>query len=209
MVKSTVNAESENAEFCLEFDKALAPVSPIKLASDLQLETEGKSIAPANIVAKDTSLCLFPLERRATYHLIAAGLRGRGDEKMSAPYQISFTIPDRSPTLAFTGKNGGVNPFASYDTPLNLHSVNVTKIKLDVYRITDRVSEANIWQNRAQTALAPTESAYLAREKGQNIWHEDLVFDASPNATLERPITLSDEIPRPSPWPLSHHRGCR
>lgn len=198
VVKSGVNAESENAEFCLEFDKPLAQISPARLETALQLETDDKTVVPQNIVAAGASLCLFPLERGQFYHLQVAGLRGANEERMAA-YSQPFTIPDRSPMLAFTASNGGVNGFGSYNSAMNLRAVNVARVKLDVYRVTDIETMAHVWQERAQTSLAPSESAYLARNKGQRVWQGDIVFDAPPNATAEQKVSLREKMPDLAP----------
>jgi uncharacterized protein YfaS (alpha-2-macroglobulin family) len=199
VVKSTVNAESENAEFCLEFNRPLATTSPSHLASNLKLEADDKIVTPPNIAATDSSLCLFPLERGQSYRLAVQGLRGADDEIMGTAYKTSFTIPDRTPALVFTGKNGGVNEFGSYDNPLTLRSVNVARATLDVYRITDPALMAHVWQDRTQTTLAPSESAYLARSKGQQVLREEDALDASPNATAEQQISLHDKLPNLAP----------
>jgi|GEM_PF-4518724 hypothetical protein len=199
IVKSTVNAESENAEICLEFDKPLAPASPSRLAAALRLEANDQIVIPSNIIATDSSLCLFPLERGVPYRLGIKGLRGSGDEKMAASYTSSFTIPDRSPSLAFASENGGVNEFGSYDKPLTLRTVNVTRANIDVYRITDIALMAHVWQDRMQTALAPSESAALARDKGLTIWREEETFDSPPNATAEQKIDLREKMPDLAP----------
>ena len=195
VVKSDINAESENAELCLEFDKTLAPAAPARLAADLHLESDGKTISPQNIEATGASLCLFPLERGKSYHLELAGLRSVEDVRMSAPYKATFTMPERSPSLAFTGRNGGVNGFDSYDNTLTLRAVNVAHAKIEIYKLTDIAALASAWQNRAQTALAPSESAYLARTKGQSVWQGDNFFEAVPNATAEQKISLREKMP--------------
>ena len=199
VVKSTVNAESENAELCLEFDKTLAPIPLWRLAAALRLETNGKIVSPANVAAANSSLCIFPLERSKNYGLTLKGLRGEDGEKMAGPYISSFTVPDRTPLLAFTGENGGVNEFGSYDKPLTLRVVNVARANIDVYRIADSNLMARIWQDRTLTALAPSESAYLARNKGVTIWREEETFNGAPNATTEQKIALREKIPDLAP----------
>jgi len=44
------------------------------------------------------------------------------------------------------------------------------RASLDIYRVTDIALMARAWQDRALTALAPSESAYLARDKGTTLW---------------------------------------
>ncbi len=199
VVKTDINAESENAELCVEFDKPLAPASPAHLASALHLESDGKAVAIPSIAAAGTSLCVFPLARGTQYHLTLSGLRGSDDERLDESYKTTFTIPDHTATLSFTGANGGVNGFDFYDTPLTLRAVNVPHVKIDIYRVSDAPSLARAWIDRAQTALAPTESAYLAHDKGQAVWHGDVQFDVTANTTSTQQIALRDKAPDLAP----------
>ncbi len=194
VVKSTINSESENAELCLQFDKPLSSTSPARLAANLKLEAGGEIVNPSNIAAADSSLCLFPLEREKLYRLSIKESKGTGETKKIAPYKLSFSIPDRSPSLAFTGKNEGTNDFGSYDHPLILRAVNVPRAKLEVHRIADPALMASVWQNRAQMALVPTESAYIARTKGKTIWREEATFEDIKNATGELKISLKEKL---------------
>jgi len=195
VVRPIINAEAEDAEFCLQFDKALSSTSPAQLAANLILETGGEIVTPANIAAADATLCLFPLDRGKLYHLNIKGLQGAGDALRISPYKMSFTIPDRPPSLNFTGPNGALNEFGSYEHPLALRAVNVPRAKIEVYRLADPALGAAAWLNRAQTALVPTESAYLARTKGKVVWREEAVFDALKNATSETRLSLREKIP--------------
>ncbi len=199
VVKTTINSETENAELCLQFDKTLSSTSPAKLAANLKLESRGEVVNPANIAAADSSLCLFPLDRDKLYHLNIKGTRSSDEAIGIAPYKLTFTIPDRTPSLNFTGKNGATNEFGSYDEPFLLRAVNVSQVKLEVYRIADAAQIAAAWQRRAQTVLVPTESAYLARTKGKTIWREEEVFDHIKNITNEKRISLREKIPDMGP----------
>ncbi|MFA5040350.1 MAG: hypothetical protein WC464_01785 [Bdellovibrionales bacterium] len=195
VVKTTINSESENAEVCLEFDKALAENSQKRLSDALRLEADSKSVTPANVTATNSSLCFFPLKRGADYRLVLKGLRGADGEKMDAPYTSSFTIPDRTPSLAFTGNNGSAGAFGVYDRPLTLRVVNVDRVTLDVFRVTDVSLMARAWQDRALTALAPAESAYMARDKGVTIWREEQPLELETNKTFEHKISLREKMP--------------
>ncbi|MDD3371009.1 MAG: hypothetical protein PHE27_04180, partial [Alphaproteobacteria bacterium] len=199
VLKAVLNAESKNAEICLQFDKTLAEVSPSKLASALKLEADGEPVTPPNVAAANAALCVFPLERNISYRLTVRGLRGANGEKMSAPYASSFVIPDRSASLSFAGESGGINEFGSYDRQLTLRAVNVKSTNLSVYSVTDIPAMAHIWQDRAMMALAPSESSALARSKGNTIWREDLEFNDVPNIAAEHKISLREKMPHLTP----------
>ncbi len=195
VVKSTVNAESENAELCLEFNRSVASIPSWRLTTALKLEAGGKRVTPPNIVATDSSLCLFPLEHGTAYRLSLKGLRGSENEKRAQPYALSFAIPNRAPGLVFTNETGGVNEFSSYDKPLTLRAINIARATLSVHHVTDIALMARVWQDRALTALAPSESAYLARDKGTTIWRGEETFDPTVNATTEQQISLREKTP--------------
>jgi uncharacterized protein YfaS (alpha-2-macroglobulin family) len=202
VIKSSINAEADNAEFCLEFDHTLTQTSPYHLTIALHLEQDGKKVVPQNIEATGASICIFPLDRDKPYHIEVNGLRGEdvsgGDVKMITPYTLSFTIPDRSPSLAFARKKYG-NSFGSYDSPLVLRAVNVGHVKLTAYHLTDIPVIARAWQDRAEAALAPSESVYLAKNKGQQIWQSENDIPSTSNIMSEQTLVLQDQIPNLTP----------
>ncbi|MDR3449695.1 MAG: hypothetical protein P4M15_08130 [Alphaproteobacteria bacterium] len=198
VVKADINAEQDDAELCLNFDKPLAQVAPARLASSLRLTLGGNPATPQNIAVTSTSLCLFPLDRGRTYRLSLASMRGSRGEKMEAPYALSFTVPDRSPSLAFTN-NGGAGGFNAYDAGLVLRAVNVAHAKIQIYRLASAGDLAHAWQERAQTSLAPSESAYFARTNGQLVAVSDRDFEDSANATSDQKINLRDKFPALAP----------
>jgi uncharacterized protein YfaS (alpha-2-macroglobulin family) len=199
VMKATVNAESKNAELCLEFDKNLATTVPSRLAPNLRLEADGKITNIPNIAAASSSLCIFPLERGISYRLTVKGLRSADDEKMSIPYSTSFVVPDQAPSLTFTGETGGVNEFGSYEKTLSLRALNVARANIEIYRITDPSVMARVWQDRGLTALAPFESAALARSKGTAVWREDKTFLDTLNTTGEVKVRLREKVPELQP----------
>src|SRR5512138_1154552 len=81
VVKSTTNAESENPEICLDFNRSISSIPTWRLAAALRLEADGKTVKPPNIVASNASLCLFPLEHGTAYRLSLKGLRATDTEK--------------------------------------------------------------------------------------------------------------------------------
>ncbi|MDE1900778.1 MAG: hypothetical protein KGI37_03920 [Alphaproteobacteria bacterium] len=205
VVKSAVNAEADNAEFCLDFDHPPAPVSTSRLLAALHLEKNGKTVVPQNIVLSGSGLCLFPLDRGQSYHLsfATAGLRAMPDatgaashgEKRPSTYRISFKVPDRVPALSFLGTKEGVSGFVDSAHLLDLRAINLAAASIRIYRLTDRDAMAQAWQNRSQVALAPSESAYLARTKGTLVWKGDIAFANKPNTAQTQDFSLNDKIP--------------
>lgn len=194
VVRPHIHANADNAELCVEFDRALAPLSTAASASAVHLSLNGKKVPTPNLVTANGSLCLFPLERGRPYRLSVDGIRGAKGERLAAAYSLDFSIPDRAPSLAFSGQANGEG-FAAARTPLTLRVVNLPRATLEIYRVEapDAINAA--WQDRAQAAIAPLESAYLARTRGQLVKTEDLTFASPRNSVQTLSISLTERLP--------------
>jgi uncharacterized protein YfaS (alpha-2-macroglobulin family) len=194
VVRPHIHASADNAELCLEFDRALAPLSTAASASAVQLSVNGKKVQTPNLVTANGSLCIFPLERARPYRLSIDGIHGAKGEKLATAYGLDFTIPDRTPSLAFAGRAHGEG-FAAARRPLTLRIVNVPRATLEIYRIDAPDAVHAAWQDRAQAAIAPLESAYLARTRGQLIKTEELTFAAPRNGVQTLALSLTERLP--------------
>jgi uncharacterized protein YfaS (alpha-2-macroglobulin family) len=196
VLRPSIDAEQDTAELCLEFDHALDLSDRRRVLAGIRLESDGKTvpIAPANISMTATLLCLQSLIYRQEYSLTVTDLRGTGGEKLNGPYKLPFTIPDRRPALAFSG-DPGVGGLVRYtDNDPVLHAINVARVRIALYRISDPARMAEAYRQRLQTTLAPSESLAFAKANGQLVWQGELILDESggksANQNLERPIPL-------------------
>ncbi len=199
VLKSTISDTAKSARLCLEFDKPLASISTARLPALVRLQANGKTSAMPSFSVMDSSLCLFPLARGVAYALSVKGLRGQNDERMDRSYTASFVVPHRTPSLSIVSEGGAVGAFGEYDRPLIVHAVNVPRVNIDVYRISDIHSMARAWQGRTLTALAASESAALAREKGSTIWREEIALPLNPDTVIEQKLSLKEKMPDLAP----------
>lgn len=191
VTSSHLHSDAENAEICFDFNH---PVTAPAAAS-LHIQEDSKNFSVQNITATDTALCLYPLRYSHSYQINLAAIKGAGGEVMSAPYHTTIAVPDRAPLLAFTGLNGGVNGFGTFGSPFSLRTINVPRASIEIFRITDPAAMAQAWQDRAQTTLAPTESLYIARTKGQAVWHSVIRTQAPANSSNQAAIDLRTFLP--------------
>jgi uncharacterized protein YfaS (alpha-2-macroglobulin family) len=201
VLRPVVHAEQEEAELCLEFDRELNPADHDRIASTIKLESGGKKIQvrPQNISVIANLLCLPSLEHHREYRITVTGMRGAKDEKLAGPYGLVFTVPDRQPSLNFTGGSENEDITRWQDANPVLRSVNVPRVHLELIRITDPSLMAAAWRDRQQTTLAPSESATFGHDHGQVAWSGDLVLGAALNKTLEKEIPLQDVAARAPP----------
>lgn len=200
ILRPSINTGQDTAELCLEFDRPLDLSSRTRLASAIQLETNGKQVpvSASNISVMPTLLCVQSLAYRQNYHLTVSALRGAHGEKLNAPYRFSFTAPDRSPSLAFEGDPGASGLIRAHGEDPVLRAVNVPRVHVMLYRLTDPAHIAEAFRQRMQTAIAPTESLTFAKTNGQLVWEDDLSLDEEDenfaNQAIDEKVPLHDAL---------------
>ena len=197
VLRPSINAEQDKAEFCLELDHSLDLSDRNRILGAIHLQSESKTvqIAPANVSISATTLCLLSLAHEEDYSLTITDLRGAHGEKLTEPYKLSFTIPDRTPALAFAGDPGAGNLPHYRDSDPVLRAVNVERAKIMLYRLSDPARMADAYRQRMQTTLAPSESMTFAKDNGQLVWQgEFTLIDnddvETANQGLERQLPL-------------------
>jgi uncharacterized protein YfaS (alpha-2-macroglobulin family) len=197
VLRPSIDTEQDAAEICLEFDHPLDLTDRAHLLAGIRLTMDGKAVQglSSNVNATGSFLCLQALEHRRKYDLAIANLHGAKGEKLPGPYTLSFTVPDRHPTLAFAGDASGGGLMRYRDNEPVLRAINIPRVRIELYRLTDPAAFADAYRQRLQTSLAPSESLAFARSNGQLVWQGEMVLDngdddSSANRTIEQTIPL-------------------
>ncbi len=200
ILRPVIHAEQDKAELCLEFDRPLDTGDRNRTGGNIRLESNGKNIAlaPQNFSLISSTLCLAGLDHHRDYRVTVSGLRGAANEKLAEPYHLSFSVPDRQSALAFAGDGRADGLMRWQDSDPVLRAINVTRARLELYRIRDTARMAEAWRQRLQTTLAPSESAYFARHNGELLWQGEIVMGDTPNTSLEQKVPLHALIGDPA-----------
>lgn len=201
VLRPMIHAEQDRAELCLEFDHPLDDSERVRSSIAIKLESGGKKIAvpQQGLNINAATLCLPSLEHKKNYRLSLSGLKGANNEKLTAPYQFSFSVPDRKASLAFLSDlyAGGMMRWQNNDPVLR--GINVEHAKIELYRIDTLPLITEAWRQHKQTTLAPSESAYFARDKGKLVWQGEVTLSDNPNNPVEQKIALRDSAGPISP----------
>lgn len=196
ILRPVLHAEQDKAELCLEFDHPLSDSGGLRNSGNLRLETAGKRINLTRdaLNVSSSSLCIAGLEHRKNYRLSLTDIKGDKGEKLTDPYHLSFTVPDRKASLAFLSDlfSDGLMRWQGAE-PI-LRGMNVQKAKIELYRIDTLPLMAEAWRQHRQTTLAPSESAYFARTKGKLVWQGYQELGDTANKPLDKPLQLQSEI---------------
>jgi len=204
---TSLHADRSEAEICLTFS---APVTlkdrgRLLAALDVQQDRKKLKLSADQLSLSSTDVCIQNLDHRATYHLVLQKLETAAGDRLARPYTTTFFVPDRKPELSFI-ENGRSTALPRHvkeqdkktvkadllraDMAHVVHSVNVLATHLSLYRVTNRSDFAGAWQQYRMINIAPSESLYFAKEKGQLVFESDLAFGEAPNQdqTLIAPL---------------------
>ncbi len=196
VVRPIIHAEQDVPELCLEFDHPLATAHPAKIAENIRLTLEGKTVPVSSKMLDITSsqLCVTLTEHRKTYRIALADMRGKKGEKLASAYSLSFVMPARQTELTFVNDGNDEGLMRGMKAMPVLRALNVTGVKLELFRLTDPARMVEAWERRRQTALAPSETATYARTNGTLVWQGKTTFDFVPDALVDQPLTLDGKL---------------
>ncbi|MER2520750.1 MAG: hypothetical protein ABTQ34_08705 [Bdellovibrionales bacterium] len=196
VLRPIIHAEKAKAELCLEFDHPIvaqnnAERPPASLSLKLESEDRKQTLTSRAATYSGNELCIPSLSHRTTYKLKLNAFHSSSNGKLGSPYSLSFTVPARRSMLAFVGDDTGSTVARWHENPV-LRSINVAKAKLELFRIKDPARMAEAWSLRAQTSLAPSETATFAHANGELIWQGSLVFEGKPDEGNEKQVPLPE-----------------
>jgi hypothetical protein len=196
VVRPIIRAEQDQPELCLEFDHPLVLQRLGKLASAIHLKAEGKNIPLSSRLLDVTGseLCVRLPDHRTTYSIILSDIRGQKGEQLGNPYSLSFDVPARHSNLAFVNNDSDEGVVRTPSMKPRLRAINVSDVKLELFRINDPAHMAEAWLRRRQTLLAPSETTTFARTNGQLVWQGQIKFDSGPDTLTDQDIILDDKI---------------
>lgn len=194
VLRPIINSEKAKAEICLEFDHQIvaqegANRSPASVSLKLESEDRKQTFSARAAAYSGNELCVPGLTHRTTYRLKLGAFKSPSNGKLGSPYSLSFTVPARRPSLTFVGDNSGATVSRWRENPV-LRSMNVGEAKLELFRIKDPARMAEAWSLRAQTALAPSETATFAHAHGELVWQGAQSFEDKPDEGNEKQIPL-------------------
>lgn len=206
ITSAVLHGEGPQAEVCLSFSEPINVREREKFLSALKLLKNGRvqKLSAQDLSLTQEALCVQGLEHREPYALTLRKIQSLSGKGLRRPYSTAFTVPDRKAALAFVSDfNLSILPRhvkretekKEWPSPQSgmahvLRSVNIRQAHLTLYRIANRGDFADAWRQFTLINLSPAESLVFAREKGQQVFESDLVFQEKPNVeqTLVAPL---------------------
>ena len=182
---------------CLQFTRELDASGKTNYADYVRLTP---AIKPAVTVA-GSSLCLAGIEFDKEYKArVRAGTPAKSGEKLKRPVEVTIAFGDKPAYVGFVG-DGVVLPRLEADG-LGIETVNVDKINIAVYRVSDRsLARKSIAQGESSSAddyfyVWDQESG---EDVGVKVFDKDLKIKNLDNETVTTVFALGAALPNLKP----------
>jgi uncharacterized protein YfaS (alpha-2-macroglobulin family) len=189
-----VEAETDSPRACFEFTRKLNTRGAVHYEDYVRFEPE----FPAEFTARGRRLCVSGMNYGEVYSAtLLKGLPDSGDRTTEKTEQFNVSIPDRSPSLKFSG--------ASYILPsrgeraLPLTSVNVSEADVKILRINDRNLINEINAGRISSLMARWDATRIASLSGETVWEGVIEMEMEKNRGVKTSIPVGDILGQPEP----------
>lgn len=189
-----VEAETDTPRACFEFGRNLESRGNVRYEDYLRFKPD----FPAEFTARGRRLCVSGMEHGAVYSAtLLKGLPDKSGNRMDRTETFNISIPDRNPSVSFSG--------ASYILPsrgertLPLSSVNVSEADVKIMRINDRnlINEVN--SGRISGLMSRWDAERISNLEGETVWEGTIEVEEEKNRRVESSIPVGDILGRPQP----------
>lgn len=189
-----VESEADSPSACFEFTRKLKTHGGVRYEDYVRFEPPFK----AEFSARGRSLCVSGLEFGKVYATtLLQGLPDFSDRKTENTEQFNISVPDRDPSLKFSG--------ASFILPsrgeraLPLTSVNVSVADVKIMRINDRnlINEVN--SGRISSLMSRWDANRISSLAGETVWEGVIDVKMEKNRGIKTSIPVGDILGQPEP----------
>ena len=192
-----LETNGEEPRACLQFTRELDASGKTNYADYVRLTP---AIKPAVTVA-GSSLCISGIEFNKEYKArIRAGAPAKSGEKLKRPVEVTIAFGDKPAYVGFVG-DGVILPRLEADG-LGIETVNVEKINVSVFRVSDR---ALARKSMAQGESSPEGDYFYVWDEesgddvGVKVFDKDIAVKKVENETVTTVFALGAALPNLKP----------
>lgn len=188
MMDYTAEPELVTPRLCVKFSENLARVQTdfAKFVS-----VDGKD--PQSVTVEGQRLCIEGLQHGQRYEVaIRSGLPSDVNETLLKQATVAFYMPDRSPTVRFTGKSYVLPSRGQQGIPVV--TINTDKVAVEIYRIGDRSLAAELEQGNADRQLSSYDLEQLKTSQGTKVYEGELDVVSKINAEVTTAVPVNEAV---------------
>lgn len=188
MMDYAAEPELTTPRLCVKFSENLSrgQVDFAKFVS-----VDGKD--PQSVSVEGQRLCVEGLQHGQRYEIaIRSGLPSDVNEALLKQATVAVYMPDRSPTVRFTGKSYVLPSRGQQGIPVV--TINTDKVAVEIYRIGDRSLANELQQGDVDRQLSQYDLDQLKEQQGSNVYAGELEVASKINAEVTTAVPVNEAV---------------
>jgi alpha-2-macroglobulin len=188
MTDYSTQAESSTPRACIHFSEALGRG---QIDFSKYVSVDGRD--PQAVTPEGKQLCIEGLAHGQRYEIkIRAGLPSDVDEPLAKPITMAVYVPDRKPSVRFTGKSYVLPSRGQQGIPVV--TINTKKIEVEIYRVGDRNLSNALSGGNFERQLSGYELETLRERTGARVYKGKMDVTSKLNAEVTTAFPVGEAI---------------
>ncbi|MBV9863513.1 MAG: alpha-2-macroglobulin family protein [Alphaproteobacteria bacterium] len=187
VTKVEIEAEADGARACLRFNEKVGTGADLSYGALVRAEPNFDGI----VTARDETLCLNGLQHGVNYQVeVLAGFPAATGEKTREIFKTRVVVPDRKPSIAFSG-TGYVLP-SEGSAGLPVTTINLDRVKLRLLRVNDRNLVPSLDSEKLTMSFSSEDVDEVMNRSGSLVWQGEMAISGERNRAVVTAIPLKD-----------------
>ena len=187
VVKVQVEAEADAARACLRFN------DPISAKADVSYGAYVRSTPNLDgiVTGRGDTICLEGLKHGETYQVeLLAGFPAASGEKTLSTFKTNVVVPDRKPSISFTGRGYVLPQTGSAGLPVT--TINLDRVKVRILKINERNLVPSLDAEKLTMGFNAQDVDEIANGSGSLVWQGEMTVSGPRNRAVSTAIPLKD-----------------
>ncbi|MCV0368237.1 alpha-2-macroglobulin [Filomicrobium sp.] len=188
MTDYSTQTETNSPRLCLQFSESLAR-GPVEFADFISVNgKDAQAVTP-----EGSQLCIDGLAHGQRYEVqLRAGLPSEIGETLEKTIEIAAYLPDRKPTVRFTGRAYVLPARGQQGIPVV--SVNTDTVQVEVFRFGDRALAGAVINGDLQRQLSSWDLETIKSQSGESVYTGNLTVKRDLNKEVTTAFPVNEAI---------------
>ncbi|HEY1798399.1 MAG TPA: alpha-2-macroglobulin [Stellaceae bacterium] len=187
VTKVTVESEADVPNVCLQLNEPLSTKPDVSYGAYVRTEPAADGI----VTGRGDSICVGGLKHGGNYQVkLLTGFPSDTGEKTKEDYVANIVVPDRKPSVSFTGTGYVLPREGSAGLPVT--TINVDKIKLRILKVNERNLVPTVSADKMVMKFGGDDVDDVINRSGSLVWQGEMTIAGERNRAVVTAIPLKD-----------------
>jgi uncharacterized protein YfaS (alpha-2-macroglobulin family) len=187
VIKVEIEAEADIARACLRFNEDIATKGGIAYGSYVRSTPNLDGI----VTGRGDTLCLEGLKHGETYQVeLLPGFPAATGEKTPVSFKTNIVIPDRKPSISFSGAGYVLPSQGSAGLPVT--TINLDRVKVRILKVNERNLVPSIDAEKLTMTFGSEDVDEIANRSGMPVWQGEMTIAGERNRAVTTAIPIKD-----------------